>query len=59
MKKLIWTVDKEIVFYENQVEEARHYFGIPEDCHDLEDVAFEWNYRNSGTAMGELIVKEF
>lgn len=50
--------DSETKFYEDEVEKARSYWGVEEDCEDLDDVAMWWNMHHSGDAEGELIVVE-
>lgn len=56
MKYLIKNYDEEVVFYENEVEKARKYWEVEEECEDLFDVAMWWNKHHSGDAEGELVV---
>ena len=58
MKYLMKNYDSETKFYEDEVEKARSYWGVEEDCEDLDDVAMWWNMHHSGDAEGELIVVE-
>ena len=58
MKKLFRTCDIETVFYDDEVAKARIYYGAPDDCETLEEIAYWWNSENSGNVIGELIVKE-
>lgn len=56
MKYLAKNYDKEVQFDEDQVQEAKEYWGVKEDCQTLDDVAFWWNSEHSGDGEGELVV---
>ena len=58
MKKLVRSIDKETVFYDDELEKAKKYYGTP-DAKSLEEIADIWNSENSGDAVGELLVVEF
>lgn len=64
MKKIYNLNDPDIVFYSDQVEEARIYWINDIDteqygyCITLEDIAAIFNSLYSGYAMGKLVVKE-
>ena len=58
MKYIAKNYDKEVQFDEDQVQEARKYWNVKEECETLEDVAFWWNSAHSGDAEGELVVFE-
>lgn len=57
MKKLINTNDNEVVFYEDEVNEARTYYNIKETCESLENVAMYYNDEHSNEGIGELKVR--
>lgn len=59
MNYLTKNYDKENVFYEDEVEKARIYWGVEEECEDLYDVAKWWNMHHSGDDEGELVVQSF
>lgn len=54
MRYITRDIDKEIVFFEGEEDKAREYFGVPEDCETLEEIADFWNAEHSGDAIGEL-----
>lgn len=58
MKYIAKNYDKEVQFDGEQVQEARIYWDVKEECETLEDVAFWWNSKHSGDAEGELVVYE-
>lgn len=58
MKYLAKNYDKEVQFDADQVQEARTYWEVEEECETLEDVAFWWNSKHSGDAEGALVVYE-
>lgn len=55
-KYLAKNYDKEVQFDESEVQAAKEYWDVKEECETLEDVAFWWNSKHSGDAEGELIV---
>ena len=59
MNYLVSNLDlmEEVVFYDNEVEKAREYWGVEETCEDLIDVAIWWNMHHAGDAIGELVVR--
>ncbi len=64
MKKIYNLNDPDIVFYSDQVEEARIYWindvdtTVYGECSSLEDIAAIFNSLYSGYAMGKLVVEE-
>ena len=55
-KYLAKNYDKEVQFDESEVQAAKEYWDVKEECETLDDVAFWWNSKHSGDAEGELIV---
>lgn len=58
MKYIAKNYDKEVQFDDSQVQEARNYWDVKEECKTLDDVAFWWNSEHSGDGEGELLVFE-
>ena len=58
MKKLFATYNRETVFWDDEIEEAKRYYEAPEDCETLEEIADWWNSENGGKAIGTMIVEE-
>lgn len=58
MKYITRSTDREVFFYEDEIEKAIKYFSIKEKCGSLEEIADCWNTKHSGEAIGELIICE-